>query len=257
MHPNLTIAVRAARKAGDIIVRSMDHLDKIDIQEKKHNDFVSEIDLKAEQAIIDILHTAYPTDSFLTEEQGEIWYEDRETIWVIDPIDGTLNFLHGLPHFSISIARKVKGRIELAVIFNPASQELFTAVRGEGAALNDRRIRVGKRTNLHGALVATNMPRADDSMPIYQKVMDKILPEVGALRRTGSTALDLAYVAAGFLDAFVCRHFFEWDIAAGLLLIREAGGMVTDLKGGEDMLKQDSLLASNPKLMKTFLTQLG
>lgn len=253
MHPNITIAVRAARKAGDIISRALDRLPDLNVREKNHNDYVTEIDLKAEQAIIEILNTAYPTDSFLTEEQGEIWNEDRDTVWVIDPIDGTLNFMHGFPHFSVSIAKKVKGRIEQAVIFNPATQDIFTATRGEGAALNDRRIRVSKRSGLHGALIASNLPRAEEKSGAYQKMTEKLLPEIGALRRTGSTALDLAYVAAGYLDAFACVNFYEWDIAAGLLLVREAGGIVTDLKGGEEIVKENTLLATNPKLIKPLL----
>lgn len=254
-HSNLTIAVRAARKAGDIIARALDRLDRLHVQEKGPNDFVTDIDLQAEQVIIDIIRTAYPADSFLTEEQGEIWGEDRDTVWVIDPLDGTLNFLHGFPHFAISIAKKVKGRVEQAVIFNPVSQDLFTAIRGEGAALNDRRIRVSKRTSLHGALIATNLPRLGDHTPVYQILREKTMPEIGALRRTGSTALDLAYVAAGFLDAFVCVHFYEWDVAAGLLLVREAGGLVTDLQGGDDIFRHNTLLAAPVKLAKPLLNQ--
>ncbi len=253
MHPNITIAVRAVRKAGDIIVRALDRLSSLDVQEKQANDYVTDIDLKAEQAIIDILHTAYPTDSFLTEEQGEIWHEDQEAIWVIDPIDGTLNFLHGFPHFAVSIAKKVKGRVELGVIFNPVTQDMFTVVRGEGATLNDRRIRVSQRTGLHGALVASNMPRAGDRSDLYAKLMEKIVPKVGAVRRTGSSALDLAYVAAGYLDTFVCNHFQEWDVAAGILLVREAGGVVTDLQGGDAILQTGGLVASNIKLIKQFV----
>ena len=250
MHPNLVIATRAARKAGDIIVRSLYRLGDLTIQEKQHNDYVTEIDLKAEQAIVEILQASFPNDSFLTEEQGEIWGADRDTIWVIDPIDGTLNFIHGFPHFAISIARKANGRVEQGLIFNPVSQDLFTAAWGEGATLNDRRIRVSQRTKLKGTLVATNTPRMADAKGLHQKVLEKLVPEVGAVRRTGSTALDLAFVAAGYLDGFLCDHFQEWDVAAGILLVREAGGLVTDLKGSDAILESGTLAASNPKLLR-------
>ena len=253
MHPNITIAVRAARKAGAIIVRALPHLTDIEVKEKHSNDYVTDIDLKAEQAVVEIINAAYPTDSFLTEEQGEIWHEDRDTVWVIDPIDGTLNFIHGFPHFCVSIAKKVQGKVEQAVIFNPVTQDLFTATRGEGASLNDRRIRVAKRTNLHGALVANSLPRSSGGEALLQKINEKLVPEIGAVRRTGSSALDLAFVAAGYLDAFVCDHFQEWDVAAGMLLVREAGGMVVDLKGSDAVMEQGQLLASNPKLLKSLL----
>lgn len=256
VHPHLNVAIRAARLAGDIMIQALNHLDSVQIQEKSHNDFVTEIDLKAEAVIIERLHAAFPEDSFLSEEQGEIWHEDRDHIWVIDPIDGTLNFIHGFPYFSISIAKKIKGRVEHGLIYNPISQDLFTASRGEGAMVNDRRMRVSKRTSLKGALVAANMPRATTQAGLYQKVSEKILPEIGALRRTGSSALDLAYVAAGYFDAFICDHFCEWDIAAGALIVQEAGGMVVDFKGGDNMLKEMGLLAANPKLLKPLLVAL-
>lgn len=257
MHPNLLIANRAARKAGEIIVRSLDRLGNIGIREKKHNDFVTEVDIKAEQAIVEIIQNAYPQDSFLTEEQGEIWGEDRDTIWVVDPLDGTLNFLHGFPHFAVSIAKKVHGKIEQAVIFNPVTQDVFSASRGEGATLNDRRIRVAKRSSLNGTLINANFPRLGSPDTIQQKVLEKWLPLVGAFRRTGSTALDLAYVAAGYSDVFICDQFQEWDVSAGILLVKEAGGMVTDLKGNDVMTSAMGLLATNPKLLKPCLTQLN
>ncbi len=246
MHAQINIAIRAARRAGDIILRALDRRDE-----------ARPIDLQVEQAIIDIIAAAYPQDSFLTEEQGEIWKEDRDNIWVIDPLDGTLNFMHGFPHFAVSIAKKVKGRVEQAVIYNPVTQDIFTATRGEGAHLNAaKRIRVSKQPTLKGALLATNLPRKQTGEAAYAQFVDAVMPEVAAFRRTGSTALDLAYLAAGYVDAFVCTEFFEWDVAAGLLLVREAGGVVTDFKGAEGMIESRQLVAGNPKQVKALLPQL-
>ncbi len=257
MHPQVNIAVRAARRAGDIILRAMDRLEGLKIHEKGHHDYASEVDLQAEQAIIDIIAASYPEDSFLTEEQGEIWKGDPDQVWVIDPLDGTLNFLHGFPHFAVSIAKKVNGRVEHAVVYNPITQDIFAATRGEGANLNAaRRLRVSKRGSLNGALVATNLPRTAGDQTAYHDFMAATLPEVAAFRRTGSTVLDLAYVAAGLLDAAVCVGFEEWDVAAGMLLVREAGGLVTDFKGGDDILKEKRFLAGNPKQMKGLLPYL-
>lgn len=254
MNPNLVIATRAARKAGNIMLQALERLDHLNVQEKKHNDFVTEIDVKAEQIIVEILQASFPNNSFLTEEQGEIWGKDRDTIWVIDPIDGTLNFMHGYPHFAVSIAKKVNGRVEQGLIYNPASQDVFTATKGEGALLNNRRLRVSKRHSLHGALIGMNFPRAGQDQAFQDKILTQLVPQVGAVRRTGSTALDLAFVAAGYLDGFICDHFQEWDVAAGLLLVREAGGMVTDLSGGDAILDTHSLVATNPKLLRALLT---
>jgi myo-inositol-1(or 4)-monophosphatase len=257
MHPHLNIALRAARLAGDIILQGLNRLDSIEFREKRHNDFVSNIDLQAEEAILETLRASFPEDSFLTEEQGELWGANPDTIWVIDALDGTLNFMHGFPFFAVSIAKKVNGRVEQALIFNPVSQDVFSASRGEGASLNDRRIRVAKRSQLPGSLIAVNMPRAAQTGDLYHNIITKILPNIGALRRTGSSALDLAFVASGQLDGFICDHFSEWDIAAGLLLIREAGGMITDFKGGDAILEQQQLLAANPKLLKPLLLGVG
>lgn len=253
MHPQVNIMIRAARRAGDIMLQALDRREKLEIQEKKRNDFVTEVDLQVEQTLIHLLQESFPNESFLTEEQGEIWGEDRDSIWVIDPIDGTLNFIHGFPYFAISIAKKIKGRIEHGVIYNPASQDIFAATRGEGASLNGRRIRVSRQNHLHGALLASNTARLEATRSPCQTLVDKILPEIGALRRTGSIALDLAYVAAGQLDALICEPFCEWDVAAGLLLVREAGGRVTDLKGGDEVLNGTQLIATTPKLLKSLL----
>ncbi len=257
MHPQVNIAIRAARRAGDIILRAMDRLENLKVQDKGRHDYASEVDLQAEQAIIEIIAGAYPEDSFLTEEQGEIWKGDRDQVWVIDPLDGTLNFLHGFPHFAVSIAKKVNGRVEHAVVYNPITQDIFTATRGEGASLNaSRRLRVSKLAQLNGALIATNLPRNSGDQSAYHTLMEETLPEVAAFRRTGSTVLDLAYVAAGLLDTAICVGFEEWDIAAGALLVREAGGLVTDFKGGDAILQEKRFVAGNPKQVRAVLPHL-
>lgn len=256
MHPQANIMIRAARRAGDLIIQALDRLDKVDVQEKGRNDFVTEIDLKVEETLIYLLRESFPNESFLTEEQGEIWGEDRDSIWVIDPIDGTLNFIHGFPYFAISIAKKVRGRVEHGVIYNPASQDIFAASRGEGATLNGRRIRISKRAQLQGALLASNAQGRTEGPAACQHLLDNIAPTIGALRRTGSIALDLAHVAAGQFDAFICDAFYEWDVAAGMLIVREAGGIVTDLKGSDAVQGGHPLIATTPKLLKPLLQNL-
>lgn len=253
MHPHVNIAVRAARKAGDIIMRAYDRLDHIRIEEKGHNDFVSEVDRAAEAAIIEVIAAAYPSDSFYAEESGEIPNADKDTVWIIDPLDGTLNFLHHFPQFSVSIAQRINNRIEHAVVYNPITQELFTATRGEGALLNGRRMRVSERHGLKGSLLVSNLPNYISPLDFYEKFIEKTVQDVAAFRRTGSTALDLAHVAAGFSDGFVCQRFAPWDIAAGLLLVREAGGLVVDFDGGDDIFAKQNLLAGNAKVVKALL----
>lgn len=254
MHPHVNIAVRAARKAGDIIMRAYDRLDHLRIEEKGHNDFVSEVDRAAETAIIEIIGTAYPQDNFLGEEGGELVKGSGDITWIIDPLDGTLNFLHHFPNFSVSIAQRKNNRLEQAVIFDPVTQELFTATRGEGAMLNGKRMRVAERASLKGGLISSNLPNGNlESLPLYQKLVEKTLLDVAAFRRTGSTALDLAYAAAGYTDGFVCHGFAPWDVAAGILLVREAGGLVVDFDGGDDMLAKQTLLAGNPKVVRGLL----
>lgn len=254
MHPHVNIAVRAARKAGEIIMRAYDRTDHLRIEEKNHNDFVSEVDQMAEAAIIEIIGTAYPNDSFLGEEGGELVKGDPDTVWIIDPLDGTLNYLHHFPHFAVSIAQRKNNRLEHGIIYNPITQELFTATRGEGAMLNGKRMRVSQRGNLKGSLISSNLPNNDpNSLGLYQNFVAKTLHDVAAFRRTGSTALDLAYAASGFVDGFVCQRFAPWDAAAGIVLVREAGGLVVDFAGGDDMLNQQTLIAGNPKIVRSLL----
>jgi myo-inositol-1(or 4)-monophosphatase len=249
MDPMLTIAVRAARTAGDIIVRSMDRVNLLTITPKGRNDFVSEVDRQAEREIIHTLQKAYPTHAFLGEESGRQGPAKTDFIWVIDPLDGTTNFLHGFPQFCVSIALLHRGRIEKGVIYDPLRQELFTAARGAGASLNNRRIRVSKQNGLKGALLGTGFPFKDQRhVDAYLGMMRDLMRDTAGIRRAGSAALDLAYVAAGRLDGFWEIGLKKWDMAAGVLLIQEAGGIVTDLEGKDKYLESGNVLTANPKL---------
>jgi myo-inositol-1(or 4)-monophosphatase len=252
MQPMLTIAVRAARSAGNIIARNLDRIDSLSVQTKDRNDFVTEIDRQAEREIIAILHKAYPGHGFLAEESGT--QDGNEYEWIIDPLDGTTNFLHGFPHFAVSIALRHKGRLEQAVVYNPISQELFTASRGGGAFLNDRRIRVSNRKSLDGALLGTGFPfKAQQHLDAYLEMFRALFPQTAGIRRPGSAALDLAYVAAGRLDGFWEIGLNVWDMAAGILLTQEAGGISSDFLGGHDYLASGNLVAGNPKVFAEIL----
>jgi myo-inositol-1(or 4)-monophosphatase len=252
MHPMLNIAVRAARSAGNIIIRNMDRLDQLTVQTKKHNDFVSEVDRQAEQEIIYILRKAYPGHGILAEESGVRAGDGYE--WIIDPLDGTTNFLHGFPQFAVSIALRHKGRLEQAVIYDPLRQELFTATRGAGAHLNDRRIRVASRRTLDGSLLGTGFPiRQQQHLDAYLGMFRVLFPQTSGVRRAGSAALDLAYVASGRLDGFWEIGLSIWDMAAGVLLIQEAGGLSGDLSGGHDYFKHGNIVSANPKLFPLIL----
>ncbi len=234
MHPMLNIAVRAARTAGNVITRSMARLDSISIEAKDRNDFVTEVDREAENAIIGILRKAYPRHGILAEESGQSDGDDYQ--WIIDPLDGTTNFLHGFPQFAVSIALRHKGRLEQAVVYDPLSQELFTATRGDGAYLNDRRIRVSNRKGLEGALLGTGFPfKAQHHLETYLDMFRALFPQSAGIRRAGSAALDLAFVAAGRLDGFWEIGLSTWDMAAGVLLIQEAGGLSSDFSGGHKL----------------------
>jgi len=248
MTPMLNIAVRAARTAGDSIVRHYDRLDAIRVETKQRNDFVSEVDREAEARIIQTLTRSYPAHGILAEESGER-AGDGEHRWVIDPLDGTTNFLHGFPHFAVSIALELRGRLELGVIYDPMRQELYTASRGAGAELNGRRIRVSRRKGLEGALLGTGFPYRDDqSDAAYLRMFASFMRASAGIRRPGSAALDLAYLAAGRIDGFWETGLSRWDIAAGALIVREAGGIIGDLDGGPDWLATGSIVAANPKV---------
>lgn len=253
MHPMLNIAIRAARAAGTVIYRSMDKVDNLKITTKAANDFVSDVDRQAEMAIIDIIKKAYPDHSIKAEENG-ILDGNEKFQWIIDPLDGTTNFLHGFPQFAVSIAFKQNGRLSQAVIFNPVNQELFTASRGEGAMLNDRRIRISKQKGLEGALLGTGFPFKDQQhLDSYLATFKALFPMTAGIRRPGSAALDLAYVATGRLDGFWEIALNDWDMAAGALLVTEAGGLVSDFSGGEDYLETGNIVAGTPKVFKEIL----
>jgi myo-inositol-1(or 4)-monophosphatase len=254
MHPMLNISVRAARNASKIILQSMGQLESVNITQKQRNDFVTEVDKASEREIINTIHKAYPNHAILAEESGLSKGGDEDYLWIVDPLDGTTNYIHGLPHFCISIAFQYRGRLEHGVIYDPVGQELFVASRGEGAQLNDRRIRVSQNHKLESALVATGFPfKAPQQFDSYLNTFHSILSQTSDLRRSGSAALDLAYVAAARLDGYWELSLSPWDIAAGILLVTEAGGMVSDFQGTENSLSNGTVVAGNPRIFKAML----
>jgi len=256
MHPMLNIAVRAARAAGDAIVRQMDFVNDIPVKEKGRNDFVTEIDQHAEAIIIETIKNAYPDHAFLGEETGKSGDSDFE--WIIDPLDGTTNYLHGFPQFAVSIALRNKGRLEQAVIYDPLRQELFTASKGAGAQLNNRRVRVSQRRTLEGALLGTGFPFKDQALlDEYLESFRAFFPMTSGIRRAGAASLDLAYLACGRLDGFWEYKLKLWDIAAGVLLVREAGGMISDIDGGDHYMETGNIVAANSSLLKVMLQKLN
>lgn len=259
MNPMLNMAIKAAHEAGDIIARSADRIDQLQIENKDKNDFVSEIDRAAEDTIIGILKKAYPDHSFIGEESGKTEGTSSVYEWIIDPLDGTTNFLYGIPHYAVSIALKKNGKLDQGVVYDPMRDDLFHASRGGGAFLNNRRIRVSKRLSLENALLATGIPyRPDQSeiVDVYQMTMKALMLNTAGVRRAGSASLDLAYVAAGRYDGFWEFGLQEWDIAAGVLLVQEAGGLVGDMQGGENHMKSGDIVAANPKVFKDMIKRL-
>jgi len=253
----LTTAVKAARKAGGLITRAPFDLDKLNVRSKRPNDFVSEVDHAAEDAIIAILRQAYPAHGFLAEESGEKDIE-ADYVWVIDPLDGTTNFLHGFPQYCVSIALAHRNIVQQGVIYDPVRNDLFTATRGRGAFLNDRRIRVSRRTHLRDCLVGTGFPFRDGSyLDTYLQMMKVMITNTAGLRRPGAAALDLAYVAAGFYDGFWEVGLNPWDVAAGSLLVLEAGGLIGDLAGNENYLHGAQVIAANPKVFAQMVATLA
>jgi myo-inositol-1(or 4)-monophosphatase len=252
MHPLLNIGIRAAHAAGDVIVRYMDKLTDVSINEKGLHDYVSEVDKRAEAVIIDTIHKFYPDHSILAEESGQQGTGDY--VWIIDPLDGTTNFLHGFPQFAVSIALQHNEILEHAIIYDPLRQELFTATRGNGAHLNNRRIRVSERKNLKGALLGTGFPFGEsDKLELFIHSFRAIFPMTAGIRRAGSASLDLAYVACGRLDGFWEYGLNKWDIAAGALLIIEAGGIITDIGGSNHFLSNGDVLTGNIYIQKQML----
>jgi myo-inositol-1(or 4)-monophosphatase len=255
MHPMVNIAVRAARSAGNVIVRHMDRLDTLTIESKGRNDFVSEVDRMAEQEIIQVLRKAYPDHAILGEETG--LSEGDEFQWVIDPLDGTTNFLHGVPHFAVSIALRQRGKLEVGVIYDPVRQELWTTNRGGGATLEGRRIRMSNKQELEGALLGTGFPfKAPQHMDAYLSTFKALSKHATDVRRAGAAALDLAYVAAGRLDGFWEIGLQPWDMAAGILLIQEAGGYVGDFAGGANHFKSGNVVAGNQKVFSGIVREI-
>ncbi len=249
MHPYLNIAIKAATRAGKIINRYLGDLEALKIHEKGMNDFVTLVDQAAEQDIIETIQRAYPRHSILGEETGYHPGTD-EFVWVIDPLDGTLNYLHGFPHFAVSIAVKYREQMEYGVVYDPLSQDLYTATRGGGAQLNDRRIRVSKHNRLEGTLIGSSFPFNEREKYVDQHfhTFKEVFIRCADVRRTGSAALNLAYVAAGKLDGFWESGLKEWDLAAGALLVREAGGYVSDFNGENDFAKSGNLIAGSRKI---------
>jgi myo-inositol-1(or 4)-monophosphatase len=247
IHPMLNTAVKAARRAGSVINRATRNLDVLTVRTKGANDFVSEVDQDAERAIVETLRGAYPQHAILAEEGGASGRS--EYVWIVDPLDGTTNFLHGFPQYAVSIALMHRGVLTQAVIYDPNRNDLFTASRGRGAFLNDHRLRVSRRTRLSDALVGTGFPfREFAHVDAYLAILREVMQKAPGVRRAGAAALDLAYVAAGRLDAFWEFGLSPWDIAAGALLVIEAGGLVGDLEGNEGYMESGNLIAGNPKV---------
>ena len=255
-HPLLNIAIRAARQAGNVIAHNVDRFDAFTVSEKATNDFVTEIDRVAERRIIDTIRRSHPDHAFLAEESGAQGRSDFE--WIIDPLDGTTNFVHGFPHVAVSIAVRHRERIEHGVVFDPLRQELFTASRGSGAQLDDRRIRVATRNSLKGALLGTGFAfRELDRIETYLESLGALISGSAQIRRSGSAALDLAYVAAGRLDGFWETGLAPWDLAAGTLLVQEAGGIVAEPSGGSDYMTSGNVAAANPRVLRAMLGTIG
>ena len=252
--PMLNTAMKAARAACTILNRAVDNLSGLEVHKKGHSDFVSEVDVACERTIVEILREAYPTHQILGEENGVTGPEKSDFQWIIDPLDGTTNFLHGFPQYAVSIAYAVKGRVMVAVVYDPTKNELFTAERSRGAFLNNRRMRVSGRTEFSRALIGTGFPfrRTDDYTGFLPK-LERVARSAAGLRRAGSAALDLAYVACGRLDGYWESGLSCWDIAAGSLLVLEAGGLVTDLEGGEKYLETGGICSGSPKIFSPLL----
>jgi myo-inositol-1(or 4)-monophosphatase len=277
MHPMMNVAVKAARSAGNIINRASLNLERLQVARKQQNDFVTEVDQAAEYAVIEILKEAYPTHHFYAEESGYLtaageslgalsWDqavafqrpEEDHFMWVIDPIDGTTNFIHGFPQFAVSIALFVNGVVQQAVIYDPTRDELFTATKGAGAYLNHRRLRVAQQLRLADCLIGTGFPyRNDQNLDHYVSLFKKMTRSCAGLRRPGAASLDLAYVAAGRLDGFFEGDLKPWDMAAGILLIQESGGLVGQYDGEEGYFSSGQIMAANPKIFAQMATLLS
>ena len=260
LHPMLNVAIKAARAAGTIINRAALDIESVRVTAKQTNDFVTEVDHAAEQAIISTLLEAYPEHGIWAEESGrkEGTGTGRKHLWIIDPLDGTTNFIHGFPVYCVSIALMYDGKIEQAVVYDPTRNDLFCATKGRGAYLNDRRLRVAKRTMLRDCLISTGFPfRPGDQFQTYMQMLQDVMPKCAGIRRPGAAALDLAYVAAGFSDGFFETGLSPWDVAAGSLLVTEAGGLIGNFTGEANFLEQKECMAANPRIYGQMVGLLG
>ena len=257
MNPMLNIAIRAARRAGNVIAKNYERRDDIQTSKKGINDYVTSVDKAAEAEIIEIIQKSYPDHTIISEELGALEGKDSDIQWVIDPLDGTTNFVKGLPHFSVSIAIRVKNRTEVGVVYDPIRNELFTAVRGEGAKLNEVRLRVDSQNELNGAILATGFPFKQPSlMPTQFAIMNNLIDEAADFRRTGSAALDLCYVASGRVDGYFEMGLKPWDCAAGDLIVRESGGLVCDFNAGHGYLRSGNIVAAPARILKEMLNKI-
>lgn len=257
MKAQLNIAIQAARAGGKIILQHSDRPDTLKINEKRQNDFVTNIDYQSERAILEVIHKHYPNHAILAEETGKLGENESDYEWIIDPLDGTKNYIHSFPHYAVSIALKYKGVLTVGVVYDPLREELFTASRGDGAYLNSKRLRVSQHRSLSGALIGTGFSchhPATIGPSIH--ILRSLLEARGSIRRAGSAALDLAYIAAGRLDGFWEFSLKPWDIAAGILLITEAGGLLTDCEGGENYWETGNVLTGTPPVFKQMLSHL-
>src|SRR5438105_5149932 len=259
LHPMLNVAVKAARAAGAIINRAALDVEAVRISQKQVNDFVTEVDHASEAVVIETLLGAYPTHAIWAEESGKAHgNQQSDHIWIIDPLDGTTNFIHGFRVYCASIVLQVRGRIEQACIYDPTRNDLFTATRGRGAYVNERRMRVSKRTDLRTCLVSTGFPfRPGDNFNNYLRMMAEVMQRTAGMRRPGAAALDLAYVAAGFTDGFFETGLSPWDVAAGSLLVTEAGGLIGNFTGEAEFMEQKECVAGNPKIYSQLVGILG
>jgi myo-inositol-1(or 4)-monophosphatase len=259
LHPMLNTAIKAARAAGSIINQASRDLDLIKVNTKGPNDFVTEVDQMAERAVIDTLLAAYPGHGILAEESGRAkGAKDSEYLWIIDPLDGTTNFIHGLPMYCVSIALEYRGQVQQAVVYDPTRNDLYYASKGRGAFLNDKRLRVSKRIRMADALIGTGFPfRRGDSFKRYMQMLELVMQSCAGVRRPGSAALDLCFLAAGYYDGFFETGLSPWDVAAGALIVTEAGGLVGNFTGDADFLHQREVVAGNPKIYAQLVTMLA
>ena len=250
--PNITVMIKAARKASSKLRRDFGEVEQLQISKKGPGDFVTNADIRTEEILRDTLDHARPGYGFLMEESGEIIGSEINKRWIIDPIDGTINFIHGIPHFAISIALEDNGEIVAGVVYEPINDQMFWAEKGNGAWLNDRRIRVSGRKHIHDSIFATGIPLEKKKQKNILKQIENVITASAGIRRFGSASLDLAYVAAGRFDGFWETDLNAWDIAAGIVLIKESGGMISEINGGENLLETGSVVATNPNLYTEF-----